>query len=474
MSVAQLKKRIYNHRALVVIFFISFTVFFLGSLLKHINFYSTGYDLSIFDQVVRSYSQLRTPESALRGFDNILGDHFHPILALLAPLYWIYDSPVMLLIAQALLVASAVIPIYLFCLHLLKSKRNALLVALVYVLNPALHRMVMFDFHEIAFAIPLTAWAIYFMYTKRWLLFFIVIAGLLLTKESLSLLVVFFGIVLLLRRELLKGFVLIGVGTSSFLVILKMIIPHFSDSSGYSYWRYTQIGEDITSAIINSIKNPLLPLTILFTPVAKVATLIKTVGIFFGLNLLSPLILLTVPLLLERFLSDEPNHWSFTYHYGGVIAPVLVLALADSLPRLTRLLKKCIPAIKNTSDHNVHSVLIAPVLVVAVAIFMFSPLIKSVVTVDNYTIDSGEQHGHQIVADFKRAENVCTTNHLSPHFQGRYVWLLEFSESLENCNTVIMWSQRGDTQSIRDKHSHALEKEFSYEERGGWLLYQRT
>jgi uncharacterized membrane protein len=41
-----------------------------------------------------------------------LGAHFDPFLALLAPLWWIWASPLVLLAAQAFAVASGALPVY--------------------------------------------------------------------------------------------------------------------------------------------------------------------------------------------------------------------------------------------------------------------------------------------------------------------------------------------------------------------------
>src|SRR5512139_504088 len=69
-------------------------------------------DLGIYDQAVREYSHFHAPHSpvvALPSADSPglsqLSDHFTPILALIAPLYWIHDSPVTLLIAGGALIA---------------------------------------------------------------------------------------------------------------------------------------------------------------------------------------------------------------------------------------------------------------------------------------------------------------------------------------------------------------------------------
>src|SRR5918999_79559 len=78
------------------------------SILRHRHFTSGAYDLGIFDQVIWQYSQFQAPHSSVRSnllTENLLGDHFHPILALLSPLYWFTDSVEALLVAQALLFA---------------------------------------------------------------------------------------------------------------------------------------------------------------------------------------------------------------------------------------------------------------------------------------------------------------------------------------------------------------------------------
>ena len=85
------------------------------------SFRFNAYDLVIFDQAVRSYAHFQPGISIIKGVHNgfgphfsVLGDHWSPILAALAPLYWIYNSPQTLLVAQAVLFALAIPPLWLF------------------------------------------------------------------------------------------------------------------------------------------------------------------------------------------------------------------------------------------------------------------------------------------------------------------------------------------------------------------------
>jgi uncharacterized membrane protein len=69
-----------------------------------------SWDLGIFEQVVRGWAEHGAPIVDIKGPGfNQLGDHFSPILAVLAPFHWIWPSPVMLLMAQCVLVALSIV-----------------------------------------------------------------------------------------------------------------------------------------------------------------------------------------------------------------------------------------------------------------------------------------------------------------------------------------------------------------------------
>jgi len=58
------------------------------SLFRHNRFGST-IDLAAQAQTVWGYSRFEIIPNTVIGIPNLLGDHFHPILMLLAPLFWI-------------------------------------------------------------------------------------------------------------------------------------------------------------------------------------------------------------------------------------------------------------------------------------------------------------------------------------------------------------------------------------------------
>ena len=65
-----------------------------------------SWDLGIFTEAIQAYSRFEAPTVPIKspGY-NLLGDHFHPILALLGPVYRIFPSALTLLVAQDVLLA---------------------------------------------------------------------------------------------------------------------------------------------------------------------------------------------------------------------------------------------------------------------------------------------------------------------------------------------------------------------------------
>ena len=67
-----------------------------------------SWDLAIFTQMAQAYSHFSVPIVPIKGPNfNLWGDHFHPILVLLGPVYALFPSPTTLLVVQNALVAFA-------------------------------------------------------------------------------------------------------------------------------------------------------------------------------------------------------------------------------------------------------------------------------------------------------------------------------------------------------------------------------
>jgi uncharacterized membrane protein len=336
-----------------------YSVFALGF---YHTFQTSSYDLVIFDQAVRSYAHFHPGVSVVKGIHNffgpnfsVLGDHWSPILAVLAPLYWIHGSPVTLLVAQAVLFALAIPPLWVFTRRAFggggageggnggrgggKAVIAAYLVCVAYALSWPIASALAFDFHEVAFAPVLTAVALERLQAGRLRAALIALGALLLVKEDMGLLVAGIGIYLALsrprvvRRQLTVGAALVVAGLAATVISTYVLIPAFGGRASY-YWAYSALGPHAPQAAWHLITHP-SSLKLLVTPEVKLQTMLWLFGAFCFLSLRSPLALAAVPLLLERMLANTfPNWWVTSYQYNAYLVVILVFAAVDGAARL--------------------------------------------------------------------------------------------------------------------------------------------
>lgn len=306
------------------------------SMLRYSTFQSSGYDLGIFDQVVRQYSAFLGPYSEIKGLTyNILGDHFHPIIAVLGPLYWLWNDPRMLGIALAALMASSIYPVYLFCRARL-GQGASLAVSSGYVFWWPIQSLVNFDFHEIAFGVPLMAWIILALDRNRYVAVAVLSVVLLGVREDMGFMVMAIALVVALRRRWKLALTLFVTGAAGYLLTTGRIIPYFSRSASFGYWEYTSLGPTMGSAVAFMVTHPLKTAAILFDNGTKQflwAALFIPLGL---LPFLSPYTLLAAPILASRLLSDRPGTWSTAFQYNAILAPILILAAVDVLAKLIK------------------------------------------------------------------------------------------------------------------------------------------
>lgn len=283
-----------------------------------------SWDLGIFEQAIRGYAHLQAPMVDLKGpGTNILGDHFSPIIAVIAPFYRVFPTPVTLLMAQALLFAVAAVPITRVAAHLL-GRRQGLAIGLAYGLAWGVQRAVDFDFHAIAFAMPLLAFSLEALLRKRFRTALCWALPLVLVKEDLGATVAAIGLIVLLRARRteprMKPYALatIGFGLTATVLTVALVIPAFNTARGYDYWN--KIGET-TGQAAQSIPPDTALRTLLWI-------LLPTTGL---LALRSPLLLAALPTIGWRLLSNNDHYWGLDWHYNAVLMPVVILALVDAI-----------------------------------------------------------------------------------------------------------------------------------------------
>ena len=324
------------------------------ALAQYYTFRTSSFDLVIFDQAVRSYAHFHPGIAPIFNvFEGlgpnfpILGNHFSSIDAALAPLYWIHDGPQTLLVAQAVLFALAIPPLWVFTRRTFgggpKATVAAYLVSVAYALSWPVASALAFDFHEVAFVPLLTTVALERLQAGRLRTALIALGALLLVKEDMGLFVAGIGAYLLVARprtvprQRLAAVCVIVAGIAATWLATGVLIPAFGGRGNF-YWSYQELGSNVPQAMEHVIVHPISSLQLLVTPRVKLDTMLWLFGAFCFLPLLSPIALATVPLLVERMLSSDrfPLWWTTAYHYNAYLVVVLVCAAVDGAARLDR------------------------------------------------------------------------------------------------------------------------------------------
>ena len=424
-----------------------YTVVALG---RYHTFQTASYDLVIFDQAVRSYAHLGPGISVMKGLHNgfgpgfsVLGDHFSPVLALLAPLYWVSDSPANLLVAQAVLFALAIPPLWLFTRRAFGGGRKAVaaayLVAASYALSWPIASAVGFDFHEVAFAPVLTAVALERLQAGRLRAGLLALAGLLLVKEDMGFLVAGIGVYLAvgrprtLPRQLRTGLVLVAAGLGYSVLATYLLIPAAGGRADY-YWAYQSLGSNVPQVIGHILIHPVSSARVLITPRVKVDTVLWLLAAFCFLSLVSPIALAAVPLLLERMLGSKfPNWWVTAFQYNAYLVVVLACAAADGAARLDRwatAAREQAGARRWVAPGTVALGWAVAMLAVAVALvprFAFGPALHA----SFYRRDARMRAAAAADAAVPSGVTVAAVNNLGPQLSGR--------------DTVLLWDGDGQT-----------------------------
>lgn len=298
-----------------------FLVYLLLSTRRHAVNLTTGYDLGIFTQIVQSYSELTAPYSSLKGpLYNTLGDHFHPILALLAPVYRIFPSSYTLLVCQAALVAVSVIPLMSWATRI-RGRKFALWAGISYGASWGIAELIFFDFHEVAFAVPLTMMSVCMAGQGKWRAAVLWAIPLTLVKEDLGLTVAAIGAYVAWKGPRTTGILLAVFGVAATAVEMLVVLPYFNPAGQFAYWP-PQTGEE--AGLLAQAGGT-------FWPPVKWLTALLVVAPTGFLAMRSPLVLIAVPTLAWRFASANPYYWGTEFHYSAVLMPIAFAAAVHAV-----------------------------------------------------------------------------------------------------------------------------------------------
>ena len=258
-----------------------------------------------------------------------LGYHVDPILLLFVPLFWIWSSPLLLVIVQALAVSSGALPVFWLARKHLDSPRAAAHFAFAYLLYPFTQFAaftISSSFHPVALAVPLVLFAVWFLDEDRLVAFSAMALLACTTKEEIPLAIGCLGIWYAFRkRRPAVGLSIAAAGLAITLFDFLWVIPHFAPAGVNPFsGRYGAIGGTPGGIAHKLVSDPTAFVHAVAT-LNKSAYLVVLLVPFMGLCLLEPLVLLgAVPDLAINLLSG--NRVALASERTGAVAAFVVAA----------------------------------------------------------------------------------------------------------------------------------------------------
>jgi uncharacterized membrane protein len=299
------------------------------SILRHRAFDTGRYDLGNMVQTV--WNTAHGHFLQMTGGDGVqisrLAAHFDPILAAFAPLWWIWPSPEMLLVVQAVAVALGALPVFWLARKHLATERAGLAFALVYLLYPATEWLTLNEFHPVALACPFLLFAFWYLDGDRLLPFAVFAALAMTTKEEVGLVVAGMGVWYAIRRRPRAGAAITGVGLLVSAIAIAVVIPHFNSGAESSFYgRYDAIGGSAGGIAKTAVTHPWT----LFEQAFEHRDLRYLLHLLLPLSflfVLSPLALVAfVPEAALNQLSATQTQTSIHFHYMAAAIPPLIAA----------------------------------------------------------------------------------------------------------------------------------------------------
>ena len=335
---------IWADRAMVLLFAGYVCVFGALSILRHLSFNTAGFDVGVFDQSIWNSLHGRILElSLVYDVRTLLEQRFSPILLAFVPLYAIWDDPIVLLVVQSLALAVAVFPIYWFARERL-GHGPALAIGLAFLLSPAIEFPNLIEFHEVALATPLLAFATFFLLRRNDKAFLVCLALTLLVKEELGLTASFFGFyIALIQRRWRLGLALALFGTVWVGLLLQFIMPFLHGGGGYYYFgngmgaghgRYDYLGSSLSTVVATLLTRPDVWIPQVITPAKVIYVLQFLVPLAFFPIIGGEVAALALPTLGPSLISTFLTQYSIASHYALPLVPFLFFATTIGVERI--------------------------------------------------------------------------------------------------------------------------------------------
>jgi uncharacterized membrane protein len=311
--------------------------FGLIALMKYFQFGYNGLDLAIINQ-----SFYLTLHGDIFGSTihppSYWADHFSPAIFLLLPFYFFWPQPTTLLLMQVIVIALCAIPIYLIAKKIFNQSPWPLALAILWLINPFVHNITLFEFHLLSFGVFGILWMFYFYQTNKWWSFIIIGILTLLIREDLSLVVATFGILSLLDKKSFKWIIVPIISATLYFFFSLNLINEVSLDSGYKFLLYySWLGSSLNEIIFNAITKPWLLIFKVISPGSIIISLALLLPLALS-SLFKPKYLILSSLVFLQLVSGTSWQWLsvvLVTQYSSLLLPGIFIAGIHGIKKIT-------------------------------------------------------------------------------------------------------------------------------------------
>ena len=431
---------------LIIIYIFIFSYY---SILRHLAFKTFGFDLGVYNQAL--YTTLKgkffyeSPDLFWNPGGSFFGVHFAPLLYLLLPIYAINPHPVTLLLIQTFILGVGALPVYWLAKRELGSENFALTLAGMYLLNPGIHAVNVYDFHLEAFLPAFFLFAYYFFITRKWIKYFFFVTLVTITIDYANLLLVSFGIYLSIqnREIILKNlgrlsslfsknmekkvstrgkddYIPLIISVTTIILGITMFVIAFTMISMYGpkpltgLHAWPNLGTSVSEIIFNLVNPSRLMAALSFDWYNKVIYFILLFSTTAFLPILSPYsLIMTVPWFAISLFSVRNLFFQLGWHYPANVIPFLMIGSVYGVKKIKKV---------SISYKGVLVNMLLIIIFVSIALSPLNPIARESfpgASYERFEINEHTKLLNKIIKFVPRNSSILTQNDIFPHLSGR-------------------------------------------------------
>lgn len=335
----------------MVFFFFSYIVIFQILKFKSFHCYADlAVPLQVLHNIISGNGPISSLEESFHGYDNWFSAHFSPIIYPIAAIFSLFPRVETIIILQTLGITLTCIPLYWYANKLLKNELASLFAVMAFFFYPPIHYIALYEFEYLKFAIPFLAFTFYFLYRKKYYLYFWFFILSLCSREDVSLVTFALGIyIIFIRKEIKVGIVTSVVSIAYFLILIVYIMPSLrGGQAAFQLGHYGHLGTNLKEIILTVFCKPLLIIKYLFSPLKIINFILYTLPVFFFSFFSPSIFFIALPNILTSFLTRSNVHFTiFLYHLSPTI-PFIFLSYVNGINNIALFI--CKKRLQNNTD----------------------------------------------------------------------------------------------------------------------------